>query len=336
MGIVIDNRLSENMPAIKTYLDERGIEIVNTFPGNSKSNSIIEENFNIFDRYIGKVVINGSTTAEQARSIQQLLAEIFTQMKNRKPKRSFSNKTFTEVMEESDPGTPEEQAEARKKIKLLADRLKREQEEPVVSAEKKAAIAQAVLKTSPPSRDVFEKALQNSRFTADLILGSLAILEQRREQHPEKKYGHAYFGGILRNRADQRAIEQLNTHLESVYAHHWDSMGRIKQDELAQALKTHPEMTCTRLATDFMNMPVPSFANLVLIDLKKSFFVATRGSEKLAADLRKTITDIAIKSQKVARERREDLLCKLFEWENFIRIATPVSSPLIVAPVGNA
>jgi len=115
----------------------------------------------------------GSTTAEQARSIQQLLAEIFTQMKNRKPKRSFSNKTFTEVMEESDPGTPEEQAEARKKIKLLADRLKREQEEPVVSAEKKAAIAQAVLKTSPPSRDVFEKALQQH-----IIAGSLLARNQ--------------------------------------------------------------------------------------------------------------------------------------------------------------
>ncbi len=44
MGIVLDNRLSENLPAIKDYLDERGIEIVKIFPGNSKSNGTVEEN----------------------------------------------------------------------------------------------------------------------------------------------------------------------------------------------------------------------------------------------------------------------------------------------------
>jgi transposase InsO family protein len=336
MGIVLDNRLSENLPAIAPYLKERGIEIIKTFPGNPKSNSIIEENFNIFDRYVGKIVINGTTPVEIARSITQTIVEIFTQMKNRKPRRSYSYKNLTEVMEEADPGTPEEQAQARLQIKILADRLKNEQAQPIVSAEKKTAINLAIQKTTPPSPDVFENVLQNSRFTPDLILGSLAILEQKRQEHPEKNYGHTYFGGILRKRADQQAVEHLYADLEDVYSYHWDTMGKLKQGDLAQSLRSHPEATCTRLATDFMNMPVPAFSNLILRDLKNSFLVASKGSEELAAQLRKTIASIVVQSPKVGKDRRENLLCKLFEWENFIRRATPPPDPWTEAPVGNA
>ncbi len=337
MGIVLDNRLSENLPAVQAYFDEHEIEIVKTFPGNSKSNGIIEENFHVFERYVGKIVINGHRPEEIVRSFKQAVVEIFTQMKNRKPRRSFSYKSLSDVIAECDPGTPEEQLLARQQIKALADRLKNEQAEPAISLEKKAAIEQAIKKTSPPHRDVFEKALQNSRFTTALILGSLAILEQKRSEHPEKQYGHAYFGGILRRQADQRAVELLNTHLGSVYAHHWETMGKLKEGELAGSLKTHPEATCTRLATDFLNMPVPAFSNLILIDLKKAFFVAAQGNVDRAASLRATVAKLVVASQRPARERRQRLLCTLMEWENFIRSSTdPMLGPWTESVVGHA
>jgi len=337
MGIVLDNRLSENLPAIQAYFDEHQIEIVKIFPGNSKSNGIIEENFNILDRYVGKIVIQGHTPDEIVRSIKQNIVEIFTQMKNRKPRRSFSYKSLSDVIAESGPGTPEEQLQARQQIKAIADRLKNEQAEPEVRAEKKAAILQAVEKTNPPDREVFMKALENSRFTPELILGSLAIFEQKRSEHPEKKYGHTYFGGILRRQADQRAVELLNTHLGAVYAHHWETLGRLKQTELAESLKSNPEATCTRLATDFLNMPVPAFSNLILIDLKNAFFVAAQGKVDRAASLRTTVANLIVSSQRIARERRERLLCILMEWENFIRrAASPVTGVWNEPVVGNA
>lgn len=54
-----------------------------------------------------------------------------------------------------------------------------------------------------------------------------------------------------------------------------------------------------RLASDFMNMPIP------------------------AAQLRKVIVGVVVQSKKA---RRDDLLCKLFEWKNFVRMEAPASS----------
>ena len=45
MAIVMDNRLSENLPVVKTFLAKYEIEIIKTFPGNAKSNGILENNF---------------------------------------------------------------------------------------------------------------------------------------------------------------------------------------------------------------------------------------------------------------------------------------------------
>ena len=60
IAIVMDNRLSENLPAIRKYLDQYDIQIIKTFPGNPKSNGITEGNFSIFEHYMGgKVTITG-------------------------------------------------------------------------------------------------------------------------------------------------------------------------------------------------------------------------------------------------------------------------------------
>lgn len=336
LGIVLDNRLSENLPAVRPYFEERGIEIVKIFPGNSKSNGMIEENFNVFDRWVGAIKINGTTPDQIVRSIMQALVEIFTQMRNHKPRRGLSFKTAKEVMNESIPATPEEEAQVRAKLKELADRLKNEQARPIVSEQKKAAIQQAIAKTKPPQPDVFEERLKSARFTPDLLLQALAVLEKVRLEHPEKSFGYTYYGGIARNLADQQSVEFLNTRLEATYAHHWDTMGRITEPALIQSLKSHPEATCTRLASDYVNMPIPTYAVAILLDLKKSFLVASKGSAPIAAKLRKAIADTVLRSRRATPQRREALLCKTFEWENFVRLSDWEACGWGVSPVGHA
>jgi hypothetical protein len=336
LAIVLDNRLSENLPAIRSFLDEMNTEIIKIFPGNSKSNGNVEGNFNIFDRWVGKIEIKGATVGELSRSIAEAFVEVFTQMRNHRPRKALSYKSVQEIMDETKPATSEEEAAVREKIKALADRFKNEQSQPIVSAEKKVAIAQAAEKTNPPHRDVFDKTLQNPRYTSDMIIGATAIWEQKCKEQPEKNYGHAYYGGILRRLGDQRAVEELNPELESVYAHHWETMGKLREQDLAGSLKTHPEATCTRLASDFMKMPIPGFTIPIMHDLKKSFLVASQGSVEQASHLRKTIAGFVVESKKAPRERRENLLCKLFEWENFVRMSAPTSSTWTTAPAGNA
>jgi transposase InsO family protein len=282
LAIVLDNRLSENLPAVRVYLDEMGIEIIKIFPGNSKSNGIVEGNFNIFDRWVGVVEINGETPEALSRSIAASFVEVFTQMRNHKPRASLSGKSAQEAANEAVPASPEEEAQVRAKLKELADRLKNEQTRPIVSEQKKAAIQQAIAKTTPPQPDVFENKLQNARFTPDLLLQGLAVFDKCRREQPEKSFGHTYYGGIVRNLADQQSVEFLNTSLEATYTLHWETMGRITESEHAQSLKSNPEATCTRLASDYVNMPVPTYAVSILLDLKKSFLVASKGSAIIA------------------------------------------------------
>ncbi|MGK5082988.1 hypothetical protein WDW37_06755 [Bdellovibrionota bacterium FG-1] len=336
MAIVLDNRLSENLPAVRVYLDEMEIEIIKIFPGNSKSNGIAEGNFNIFDRWVGHIDIVGATPEALSRSIANAFVQVFTQMRNHKPRKGLSFKSAQEVVDESVPATPEEEAQVRAKIKELTDRFKNEQARPIVSEQKKAAIQQAITKTKPPQPEVFEQRLQNARYTPDVLLQSMAVLEKCRREHPEKNYGHTYYGGIVRNLADQQGIEFLNTNLEETYAHHWDTMGRLTKSEIAQSLKSHPEATCTRLAADYVRMPVPTYSVSILLDLKKSFFLASKGSAAIATSLRKAITDTVLQSKRATPQRREALLCKAFEWENFVRQSDWESSGWGVSPAGHA
>lgn len=336
LAIVLDNRLSEDLPAIRAFLDELNIKIIKIFPGNSKSNGIVEGNFNIFEKWVGgKIEVTGATPEELSRSIAQAFVEVFTQMRNHGPRKSLSFKSAKEVMDEATQATPEEEATIRENLKAMAERFKNEQAQPIVSAEKAVAIAQAAEKTTPPHRDVFDKALQNSRFTPNMILGATAIWEQKRKEHPEKGYGHAYFGGILRHLAEQNTVTQLYSELETVYTHHWDTMGKLREQDLAGSLKSHPEATCTRLAADFMNTPIPAFTIPILRDLKKSFLVASKGSTERATQLREAIAGFVVKSKKVSKERRDNLLCKLFEWENFIRMSAPAPNVWMTSTIGN-
>ena len=336
-AIVIDNRLSENLPAIREYLDERGIVIVKTFPGNSKSNGIVEGNFAIFERWVGgKVEIKGSTNEEVSKSIAEMLVEVFTQLRNHQPRKSLSHKSATEVLRETPEATQEERLAAREKLQELSDRFKRDQSQPEISDQKKIAINQAIQHTKPKDEELFRKRMKLSVYTTDLILQSIAIFEQAKQKAPEKKYDHTYFGGILRNLADEQSVEWLNTNLDSVYVHHWESMGKLKEQDLGRSVQSHPEDTCTRLAKDYLCMPIPAYTNRILLDLKECFYLACRGNVELATKLRKIIAAIVVNSKRDVREKRETLLRKLYEWENFVRLCDRNFTGSVMGPEGHA
>jgi hypothetical protein len=337
LAIVIDNRLSENLPAIKEYLDSRGIVIVKTFPGNPKSNGITEGNFSVFESWVGgKVEISGNTNEEISKSIAEMLVEVFTQLRSHAPRKSLSNKSATEVMSQIPPATHEETVAAKEKLQELADRFKSEQAQPLLSEQKKVAIEQAIQHAKPKDGELFRTRLKPSIYTADLILQSIAVFERAKQKFPEKNYDHTYYAGILRNHANDQAVEWLNTHLEASYVHHWETMGQIKEQDLGKSVQSHPVSTCSRLAKDFLSMPIPAYTNRILLDLKECFYLASRGSVEIASELRKSLTEIVLQSKRDAHSKRERLLKKLYEWENFVRLCDRNLSGTVTAPAGHA
>ncbi len=317
MAIVIDNRLSENLPAIRTYLDELGIAIIKTFPGNAKSNGITEGNFNIFEKWVGgRVIIQGDTAEELSLSIARMLTEVFTQLRNNQPRKGLSWKTPNEACAEASPLTPEEEQTIREKVKALATRLSNEQAKPVPSARKLEALAQAVEELKPTTPEVFCKRLSSSIYTAELILCALAIFKNQQAKHPEKKFDHTYFGGILRNLVDQRSVELLYTHLEQTYAEHWR---RMKIAAIERNLKAETAQTaCERLGQEYLQAKIPAHGLLVLVHLQSMFMLASRGCRATATALRESLGQLVLKSKFDCAEKRQRLLRKLFECETLV------------------
>ncbi len=203
MAIVLDNRLSENLPAIKQYLDEMGIEIIKTFPGNSKSNGIIENNFRVFEKWVhgndGVIKINAQTPEALSLSIAKLLTEVFTQLRGHSPRASLGGKSSSEVAKNNFPLSNEEYQRIKDEIKALASRFKNEYSKPITSESKEQALSIAIELVKPPNLDLFKKRLSASIFTVELILKAIGIFKTQVQKNPEKHFDHTYFGGILRN-----------------------------------------------------------------------------------------------------------------------------------------
>ena len=321
MAIVIDGRLSENLPAIRSYLDEMGIEIVRTYPGNPKSNGIVEGNFSIFEKWVGgEVIINGDTTEELSLSFAKVLTDVFTQLRNNQPRRGLGQKTANEVLAEAPRLSIEEESTIRSKIQALANRFKNDQAVPIISEQKAQAIEQAIAVTLPPDAEMFRKRLMPSVFTCDLILDAIAIFKKQQAKYPEKAFNHAYFGGILRNLVDQRSVEMLHTHLEQVYAEHWRLMANsMNQSYIAQET---PEQSCERLSKEFLEAKIPAHGWITLIHLQTVFMIAARGCVLGAVSLRQRLAEFARKAKMTSVESRERLLRKLFECEALVRHMT--------------
>ncbi len=327
MAIVIDGRLSENLPAIRQYLDELGIEIIRTFPGNPKSNGIIEGNFNIFEKWVGgKVIVNGETAEELSCSIAEMLTEVFTQLRNHQPRRGLSQKSATEAAAQAKQLSPEEEQTIRAKIHALATRLRNEQAVALVSEEKSQAIEQAIAAVHPVDPETFTKRLSPSMFTANLILDAIAIFMRQAAKCPEKKLDHTYYGGILRNLVDQRSVELLYTELEGVYNEHWARMEKAMR-ERSVVVETADEM-CERLALEYLAAKIPAHGWITLAHLQSAFMLAARGSRLAAENLRTRLAEVAKRTKTACAEKRQRLLRKLFECEAVIMKVTSSAGAL--------
>lgn len=330
MAIVIDGRLSENLPAIRTYLDEMGIEIVRTYPGNPKSNGIVEGNFGIFEKWIGgHVIINGETAKELSNSLAKMLADVFTQLRNNQPRRGLGQKTPNEALASAEKLSPEEESTIRSKIQALANRFRNEQAVPIISERKAQAITQAIAAVTAPDVETFRKRLAPSVFTSDLILDAIAIFKKQQAKHPEKKFDHTYFGGILRNLVDQRSVEMLYTQLDHVYADHWARMVKAMTD--TSKIAETAEQTCQRLSKEFLEAKIPAHGWITLVHLQTAFMVAARGCVFGAVSLRERLAEMIRKAKMSCPEQRMRLLRKLFECEAVVRQLTiPLQRPFVV------
>ena len=97
VGVLLDNRLPEtDLSAVKEFCNEHSITIIRTFPGNSKSNGNIENNFSIFEKFVGEIHIQGANDKEIARSVANAIIEVFTQQRNYSPRKRFGGKTPAE------------------------------------------------------------------------------------------------------------------------------------------------------------------------------------------------------------------------------------------------
>lgn len=204
MGVLIDNRLTnEEKTRAKEFCNEHGIVLVNTFPGNSKSNGIIEGNFSIFEKQVGEIHVNGKTPEELARSIARNVIGIFTQQRNHRPRKRLFDQTPAEVAK--DAKRPEHQKQL---LEKLRDRLLREE----ISVEVKLQlIAGLMAKFEPMSEESMVKfKSQLKQFSADEIIAARARLTAQQAKHPDKFYRSEYFMAILRYKREEGAKAAYN------------------------------------------------------------------------------------------------------------------------------
>lgn len=322
MAIVMDNRLSENLPAIQEYLNKLEIEIIKTFPGNSKSNGIIENNFRVFEAWVHgrgeKIIINGENPKELSRSIAELMVEVFTQMRNHSPRKSLRGRSATEVSENIPQLSDKERSNIQDEIKALANRLKNELATPIKTAAKEEALKLILEKLNPPNPEVFLKRLTPCYYTGNLILQAYAIFEIQKQKHPEKNFDHTYFGGILRNLVDQEYIVQLNINLELIFNEYWERINqKIKENNFSSE---SPEKQCVSLVNEYLTAKIPAQCTLVLSYIKNIFYyVVATGVEKVST-LRKALYEKIKKEKLIITEKRELLIRKIYEFESSTKL----------------
>lgn len=199
IGLLIDNRLSDSdLSPVNEFCQQHNITLVRTFPGNSKSNGNIENNFSIFERFVGDVHIRGNNSAEIARSMAQNIAEIFTQQRNHSPRKRLGCLS------------PEEQAESRERPEWMRDAvesLARRLNGAARRADEKWQLIASARQHFGDLDGESEQKLKNeiAKYTTmDLIAAQAAYLAQI-EKHPDNTYRSEYFLAIVRYKREQIA-----------------------------------------------------------------------------------------------------------------------------------
>jgi len=204
IGVLIDNRLTGGeINHVMEYCQERGITVVKTFPGNSKSTGNIENNFSVYEKFVGKIVINGRTDEEIAQSISQTIIEIFTQMRDHSPRKRLRGLTPAEAGEGA--VRPEH---ARDEIELMSNRLQPEKRGVSEKWEIIASIRQDFGELDEKSQEKLRREL--GKYPIDDIIAAKSRYSAQRIKEPLNKYGPEYFLGILRHKRESKAKKKYN------------------------------------------------------------------------------------------------------------------------------
>ena len=204
IGILIDNRLSDiDMSPINRFLYEHNIKLIRTFPGNSKSNGTIENNFSIFEKYVGNINIKGRNDREIAASIAENMVEVFTQLRNHQPRQRLGGKTPAEIAQ--DAKRPEHQ---RSMVEKIAQRLNNET---FGIDQKWALISGARAHFEPLSEAAEDKIKRQLKYYSMLtLIDSEAAYLAKIANHDGNRYTSAYFMAILRNKQETKAKQIYN------------------------------------------------------------------------------------------------------------------------------
>jgi hypothetical protein len=245
MGVLVDNRLTQDEKTrVKEFCKEHNIVLVNTFPGNSKSNGIIEGNFSIFERQVGAVQINGETPEELAKSLAKNIIEIFTQQRNHGQRKRLDGKTPTEASE--GVVRPEHQ---RSQLEKLRDRLLKQE----LSIESKMQLLGDLVKAFEPMHEEsllkFREILK--KYSADEIVAAIDRFRSAQVKHPESFFRSEYFLAILRNKRDENSKAAYN---ESFRATHIP-LNEMRKSELLSQTPAQLSMKITAFLAAAANQP---------------------------------------------------------------------------------
>jgi hypothetical protein len=197
IGVLIDNRLGESdLSMVRSFCMEHGIDLARIFAGNSKSNGHIENNFSIFERFVGDVHVSGKTEKEIAASIANVTFEVCTQQRNHTPRKRLGSRSPAVY---PTPDRPPEHI--RSAVERLANRFNRE----IRDIEAKWDLIK-------PAREHFEMQSEASQLklmqqlgkypSGDMLFAQTQYLAQV-FKCPDQTYRSEYFMAILRHKREE-------------------------------------------------------------------------------------------------------------------------------------
>jgi len=204
IGVLIDNRLSDtDLSPINDFMKEHNITLVRTFPGNSKSNGIIENNFSIFERFVGDINVSGKNDWDIAESVAKTIVEVFTQLRNNHPRQRRHGATPRERAQNSK--RPEHQRSA---VEKIAGRFNQE----TINIEVKWDLILNARKYFENLSEEAENKIkrQLKHYAAQTLIDTQAAYIAQIAKHPENTYNSAYFMAILRNKQETKAKQIYN------------------------------------------------------------------------------------------------------------------------------
>jgi len=237
IGILIDNRLSdEDMSPINDFCKQHNIVLVRTFPGNSKSNGNIENNFSLFESLVGPINLFGN--ADQiARQVAELVIEIFTGLRNNSRRPRLHGKTPKEAAQGA--RRPEN---TRSAIERMSNRFDREIKDIDFKWELIEPARQHFGHLSEES-ELKIKRLLSKYPVMDIIAAQAAYLAQI-AKYPDNTYLSEYFMAIMRHKRESiakhtynesyRASIVLAQQLDAAYTKSAEEYAMLVVDELSK------------------------------------------------------------------------------------------------------